>query len=75
MVGISYFRQPDAARIAAAVREAAKDPGNAQLFWDEVVDRLVKDGELDLAVHEVAPGEIVECDTVEDLRKLELELK
>ena len=71
MVGISYFRQADAAKIAAAVREAVKDPANAQLFWDEIVDRLVKSGELDLAIHEVQPGEIVECDTVADLKALE----
>ena len=71
MVGISYFRQADAAKIAAAVREAVKEPANAQLFWDEIVDRLVKSGELDLAIHEVQPGEIVECDTVADLKALE----
>ena len=70
MVGISYFRQPDAARIAAAVREAVKFPENAQLFWDDVVDRLCREG-LDLVIHEVRPGEIVECDTVQDLEELE----
>ena len=75
MVGISYFKAADAAKIAAAVLEDVKKPENAQLFWDEVVDRLVKDGELDLVVHEVAPDEIVECDTVEDLKKLEAKLK
>ena len=75
MVGISYFKAADAAKIAAAVLEDVKKPENAQLFWDEVVDRLVKDGELDLLVHEVAPDEIVECDTVEDLKKLEAKLK
>ena len=75
MVGVSYFRQPDAAKIAEAVASAAGKPENAQLFWDEVVDRLVKRGELDLAVHEVAPGEIVECDTVEDLENLERTLR
>ena len=74
MVGISYFRQPDAARIALAVQDAARRPENAQLFWDEIVDRLVKDG-LDLAIHEVAPGEIVECDTVEELTSLEARLR
>ena len=71
MVGVSYFRASDAARVAAAVLEDVKKPENAQLFWDEVVDRLVKAGELDLVVHEVAPNEIVECDTVEDLSALE----
>ena len=70
MVGISYFKQPDATRIAAAVLEAVKKPENAQLFWDDIVDRLCKDG-LDLVVHEVRPGEIVECDTVYDLENLE----
>ncbi|MGN0832448.1 MAG: NTP transferase domain-containing protein [Kiritimatiellia bacterium] len=73
MVGISYFKQPDAARVALAVLDAASKPENAQLFWDDVVDRLVRDG-LDLTIHEVHPGEIVECDTVEDLRALEKSL-
>ena len=74
MVGISFFRQPDAARIALAVQEAAQCPENAQLFWDDIVDRLVKQ-DLDLTIHEVHPGEIVECDTVQDLRNLEVGLK
>lgn len=75
MVGVSYFRAMDAAKIAAAVLEDVKKPENAQLFWDEVVDRLVKQGGLDLVIHEVSPDEIVECDTVEDLQKLEAKLK
>ncbi len=75
MVGISYFKQSDAAKIAKAVIEDVVKPDNAQLFWDEVVDRLVKRGELDLVVHEVEPGDIVECDTVDDLRNLESRLK
>ena len=74
MVGISYFRQPDAAKIAQAVREAVQKPENAQLFWDEIVDRLVKD-DLDLVIHEVMPGEIVECDTIEELTSLEAKLR
>lgn len=73
MVGVSYFRQADAARIASAVLEAVKKPENAQLFWDDIVDRLCKEG-LDLVVHEVRPGEIVECDTVQDLENLERSL-
>ena len=74
MVGISFFRQPDAARIAYAVREAAQKPENYQLFWDDIVDRLVKQ-DLNLTIHEVHPGEIVECDTVQDLKNLEANLK
>ena len=71
MVGVSYFRQPDAAKIAEAVTRDVQAPENFNLFWDEVVDRLVKRGELDLVVHEVSPKSIVECDTIEDLQKLE----
>ena len=73
MVGVSYFRQPDAERIARAVAEDCQKPGCEQLFWDEVVDRLCGQG-LDLVVHEVQPGEIVECDTVDDLARLEKSL-
>jgi CTP:phosphocholine cytidylyltransferase-like protein len=75
MVGISYFRQSDAAKIASAVVEVVKKPENANLFWDEVVDRLVKNGKLDLVVHPVSSDEIIECDTIEDLKKLEAKLK
>ena len=70
MVGISYFKQADAAKVAQAVVERAKEPEWAQKFWDDVVDELVK-RDLHLVVHEVASGEIVECDTVEDLKQLE----
>lgn len=75
MVGISYFRQADAAKIASAVVEEVKKPANADLFWDEVVDRLVENGKLDLVVHPVSSDEIIECDTVEDLKRLEAKLK
>ncbi len=75
MVGVSYFQATDAAKIAVAVLEDVKRPENAQLFWDEVVDRLVKQRELDLVVHEVSTDEIVECDTVEDLQILEARLR
>lgn len=75
MVGISYFRQSDAAKIANAVVDAVRKTENANLFWDEVVDRLVKNDELDLVVHPVSSDEIIECDTIEDLKKLEAKLK
>ena len=71
MVGISYFKQAEASIIANAVLNDVKVDANAQLFWDEVVDRLVKQGDLDLVVHEVSSNAIIECDTVEDLNKLE----
>ena len=75
MVGISYFRRADSTKIANAVVDAVKKPENAGLFWDEVVDQLVKGGELNLVVYPVSPNEVIECDTIEDLRKLETTLK
>ena len=75
MVGVSYFKKRDAAKVAAAIRDAVTRPENANLFWDEIVDRLVKNGELDLVVYEVSQGDIIECDTVDDLRKLEVKLQ
>ena len=74
MVGISYFKMCDAAKVAMAIRDAVTSSENANLFWDEIVDRLVKGGELDLVVHVVSQDEIVECDTVDDLKKLEARL-
>ena len=75
MVVISYFRQSDAAKIASAIVKDVKKDENANLFWDEVVDRLVKNDELDLVVHPVSSDEIIECDTIEDLKKLEAKVK
>jgi len=74
MVGFSYFKQPDAKRVADAVLDYVKDPAWAQKFWDDVVDALVK-RDLDLTIHPIEPGEIIECDTVEDLKKVENEYK
>ena len=69
MVGISFFKQPDAAKIALEVLDAAQKPENAQLFWDDIVDRIC--GNINLGIHEVKAGEIVECDTMADLQDLE----
>ncbi len=69
MVGISYFKREDASIIANAVVEAVEKPENAQLFWDEIVDKLCHES-LNLVIHEVKAGEIVECDTPNELETL-----
>ena len=70
---------PDSINVTVEENEILNDMKThlvgTQLFWDEVVDRLVKGGDLDLVVHEVQLGDIVECDTVEDLKALEAKLK
>ncbi len=69
MVGVSFFKQEDAAKIAKACKIAVDNPADYQLFWDDVVNRMVND--INLTIHEVNNDEIVECDTVEDLEKLQ----
>lgn len=71
MVGISYFRQIDAEKIIQAVMKIYHEIGHEQLYWDEVVDRLIQQGELNLAVQEVAASAIVEIDTVAELQIVE----
>lgn len=66
MCGISYFEADDARLIADEVRKAYRVPGNEQLFWDEIVDRNLD--RLDLCVHPVSDDQIVELDTVDELR-------
>lgn len=69
MCGISYFVREDAEKIARAVKERYDHPGYEDLFWDEVVDLLLDD--IDLHVHPVEPGSIIEIDTVEELKEVE----
>ena len=70
--GISWFTASDAAKVADIIDDAIRDPANDQLFWDEVVCRHAS--EIDMTIHEVFSGDIVECDTVEDLKALEARL-
>lgn len=71
MAGISFFCQADGARLARAIRQAAADPANDSLFWDEVTDALVQRGELELKVYPVEARAIAECDSLTDLRRLD----
>lgn len=69
MVGISYFLQDDAIRLEKMIKEAYQVEGNDNLFWDEVVDRGLD--QLDLTIEEVMEGQLVELDTLEELRAIE----
>lgn len=67
MCGVTYFKAADATAIAEAHIEAYRHPGEYEnLYWDEVVN-----GQLDkvnLNVHPVLRSQIVEIDTVEELK-------
>lgn len=68
MVGISYFKKADARILREEIEKAYKEEENAQLFWDEVVDRNLD--KLELTVEPVLKGQLVEIDTVEELRRV-----
>ncbi|MDE6319742.1 MAG: choline kinase, partial [Lachnospiraceae bacterium] len=68
MVGISYFKMADARILREEIEKAYEEEENAQLFWDEVVDRNLD--KLELTVEPVLKGQLVEIDTVEELRRV-----
>lgn len=65
MVGVSYFKQSEAAIIADAVLEAYQHEGHEQLYWDEIVDQQLD--KLGLVIHPVTAEQIVEIDSVDEL--------
>ena len=69
MCGISYFLEHDAETIADAIDETWEKPGYEQLFWDEVVHSVLD--KTDLTVHPIKNGDIVEIDTVDELKAVE----
>lgn len=69
MVGISYFRRDDALLLSRTVEEAYAQPGHEELYWDEIVDRLL--GRMDMTVYPVREGQIVELDTVAQLEAID----
>ena len=68
MVGVSYFKAEDAALLADLVEEACVHPENNQLFWDDVVNQNLD--KLRLVIEPVQEGQLVEIDTVEELRQV-----
>lgn len=68
MVGISYFQEGDAKILAEAVTEDYGKPGYEQWFWDDVVNHHLD--RLHLTVHPVSAQQIVEIDTVEELKQV-----
>ncbi|MCD7836497.1 MAG: NTP transferase domain-containing protein [Lachnospiraceae bacterium] len=69
MVGISYFKAKEAAILCKEIEKAYLIPDNGQLFWDEVVDRNLD--KLELVIEPVTEGQLIEIDTVEELRAID----
>lgn len=68
MVGVSYFREPDACILKKEIEKAYQAKDHDGMFWDEVVDRNLD--KLVLRVEPVQEGQIVEIDTVKELEKM-----
>lgn len=68
MVGIAYFTKEDAWILKEEIVKAYPIEENANLFWDDVVDRNLK--RLRLRIEPVSEGQIVEIDTVEEWERI-----
>ena len=68
MVGVSYFKQEDAAVLREEIERAYAVEENGDLFWDDVVNQNLD--KLRLTVEPVKEGQLVEIDTVEELKKI-----
>ena len=69
MVGVSYFHKEDATILSDAIKEAYKHEGHEQLYWDEIVDANLD--KLDLVIKPVVQGQMIEIDTVEELKAVD----
>lgn len=69
MVGVAYFKQAEAQLLKDMITKAYAKEENSQLFWDDVVNLNLD--KLSLTVEPVEKGQIVEIDTVEELKKID----
>ena len=70
MCGVSWFKKEDALKIRNAIDEAYKHPGTYEnLFWDDIVNQALKS--LYLTVHPVNDNQIVEIDSVSELKQID----
>lgn len=68
MVGVAYFKQKEAGLLKGMLEEACRHKENDQLFWDDVVNQNLD--RLELKIKPVEAGQLVEIDTVEELKKV-----
>lgn len=68
MVGIAYFKKKEAQLLKEEITKAYTHEENGNLFWDDIVNRHLD--ELKLTIEPVMPGQLVEIDTVEELKKV-----
>lgn len=69
MVGVAWFKKEDARRLGKMINARYRTDGFEDLFWDDVVNENLD--KLDLTVHEVSEGQLVEIDTVNELKEID----
>lgn len=69
MTGIAYLHKADARLLKNRINEIYDSPGSNQMFWDEVVDSLLK--QLYMEIHEVEAEDLIEIDTIEELAAID----
>lgn len=68
MTGISYFTSDDARKLCHQIEDEYKVNGNADMFWDEVVNKHID--QFRLKIHPIQSNQIIEIDTVEELETI-----
>ena len=69
MVGIAWFKKDDARILGRLINDRYGTEGYEDLFWDDVVNENLD--QLNLTVHEVFNGQLVEIDTVDELKVID----
>ncbi len=69
MVGVAWFMKDDARLLGELIKARYGTDGFEDLFWDDVVNENLE--KLNLTVHEVHEGQLVEIDTVEELKAID----
>ena len=69
MVGVAWLKKDDVKLLGNLIRNAYGTDGYELLFWDDVVNENLD--KLDMVVHEISSDQIVEIDTVEELRAVD----
>ncbi len=72
MVGVAFLKKNEANLVADAIETAYYRDGYEELFWDDVVNSNLD--KIQLTVHPVTSKQIVEIDTVQELKEVEQKL-
>jgi CTP:phosphocholine cytidylyltransferase-like protein len=70
MFGVSYWNREDGAKLADHIRQVYEMPGGRERYWDQAPLEYFK-GDYAVAVRECTFDDIIEIDTISELRRLD----